>query len=131
MTHPAAVAEPNTLASMLIRVGYEIAFNFPVAVPMMLMLRLHPSRKPTLRKPEAFAISPNLAVHEFTDALGIDAGERMLQQVTSSSRATLWFRIRASLILRFAMPGSTMFRTCRIRCCSFCLEAGIVRWTAS
>ena len=46
----------------------------------------------------------------------------MLQQVTSSSRATLCFRIRASLILRFAMPGSTMFRTCRIRCCSFCLE---------
>lgn len=59
---------------MLIRVGYEIAFNFPAAVPMMLMLRLHPSRKPTLRKPEAFAISPNLAVHEFTDAFGNRCG---------------------------------------------------------
>lgn len=59
---------------MLIRVGYEIVFNFPAAVPMMLMLRIHPSRERTLRDRERFKVEPALAVHEFIDAYGNRCG---------------------------------------------------------
>src|SRR6266446_4508494 len=53
---------------MFIQVGCEIAFNFPVAVPMVLMLRLHPSREATTRKPEKICVSADLPMREFTDS---------------------------------------------------------------
>jgi transglutaminase-like putative cysteine protease len=59
---------------MLINIGYEIAFNFPAAVPMLLMLRLHPSREQTVRESENFKVDPNIAVHEFIDAFGNRCG---------------------------------------------------------
>jgi transglutaminase-like putative cysteine protease len=60
--------------NMLIRVGYEITFNFPSAVPMMLMLRLHPSQDETIREPESLVINPDRPIHEFTDAFGNRCG---------------------------------------------------------
>ncbi|MEA3207470.1 MAG: hypothetical protein QOE70_527 [Chthoniobacter sp.] len=59
---------------MLIKVGYEIAFNFPAAVPMVLMLRLHPSRQRSVRTGESFTVSPELPIHEFIDGYGNRCG---------------------------------------------------------
>ena len=55
---------------MLIRIGYKIAFNFPAAVPMMLLLRLHPSREQSIREPESFKVDPPLRIQEFLDSFG-------------------------------------------------------------
>ena len=60
---------------MLIRIGYKIAFNFPAAVPMMLLLRLHPSREQSIREPESFKVDPALTIHEFIDSYGNRCGK--------------------------------------------------------
>jgi transglutaminase-like putative cysteine protease len=76
---------------MLIKVGYEIEFNFPNAVPMLLLLRLHPSREPTVREPETFNVRPRRPVHEFVDAFGNRCGRVLAPagQVTFRSNAVV------------------------------------------
>jgi len=59
---------------MLIKVGYEIEFNFPSATPMLLMLRLHPSRDQTVREAETFAMRPAAPVEDFIDVFGNRCG---------------------------------------------------------
>jgi transglutaminase-like putative cysteine protease len=60
--------------SMLIRVGCEVAFTFPRPAAMVLMLYLHPSRAPTIRKAERLESDPWLAVSEYTDCYGNRCG---------------------------------------------------------
>ena len=60
--------------TMLIRVGCEVAFTFPRAAAMVLMLYLHPSRMPTVRKPERLESEPWLPVSEYTDLYGNHCG---------------------------------------------------------
>lgn len=55
---------------MLIRIGYEIVFDSPAPVPMILMLYTHPSRAGTLKKPEQLRLDPEISVQEFTDSFG-------------------------------------------------------------
>ena len=55
---------------MLIRVGYEIAFESPEPAAMILMLYTHPLRSPTIRKPEHLQIEPFVPVSDFIDAYG-------------------------------------------------------------
>lgn len=55
---------------MLIRIGYEIVFDSPAPVPMILMLYTHPSRASTLKKPEQLRLDPEISVQEFTDSFG-------------------------------------------------------------
>lgn len=55
---------------MLIRVGYEIVFDSPVPVPMLLMLYTHPSRAGTLKKTEQLKTEPEISMQEFTDSFG-------------------------------------------------------------
>ncbi len=55
---------------MLIRIGYEIVFDSPAPVPMILMLYTHPSRAGTLKKPEQLKLDPEISVQEFTDSFG-------------------------------------------------------------
>ena len=59
---------------MLIKVGYEIAFESPAPVAMVLMLYLHPSRATTIRKPERLTLTPTLPVSEYFDAFGNRCG---------------------------------------------------------
>jgi transglutaminase-like putative cysteine protease len=59
---------------MLIRVGCEIVFNSPEPAAMMLMLCLHPSRAPTIRKAEQLAVQPAVAVAEYIDVYGNRCG---------------------------------------------------------
>ncbi len=60
--------------TMLIRVGCEVAFTFPRPAAMVLMLYLHPSRMPTVRKPERLESDPWLPVSEYTDLYGNHCG---------------------------------------------------------
>ena len=55
---------------MLIRVGCEIAFDFPEPTALVLMLYLHPVRAPTIRQPERFQIEPHVPVVDFFDIYG-------------------------------------------------------------
>jgi transglutaminase-like putative cysteine protease len=55
---------------LLIRLGYDIQFDFPAAVPMIAMLHVHPSRVPDLREPDELRAEPNLPIEQYTDSFG-------------------------------------------------------------
>ena len=59
---------------MLIRLGYEIVFESPVPVPMILMLYTHPSRASTLKHQEQIKLAPDIPIEEFTDTFGNRCG---------------------------------------------------------
>jgi transglutaminase-like putative cysteine protease len=59
---------------MLIKVGYEIAFESPQPAPMVLMLYLHPSRELTTRRPDRLDVTPRLPVTEYYDLYGNHCG---------------------------------------------------------
>ncbi len=71
---------------MLIKIGYEIVFESPVAVPMMLMLYTHPSRADTMKKPDQLRIEPDIPVQEFIDSFGNRCG----RIVAPAGRLRLW-----------------------------------------
>lgn len=71
---------------MLIKIGYEIVFESPVAVPMMLMLYTHPSRADTMKKPDQLRIEPDIPVEEFIDIFGNRCG----RIVAPAGRLRLW-----------------------------------------
>jgi transglutaminase-like putative cysteine protease len=59
---------------MLIRVGFEVAFNSPAPTAMLLTLYLHPSRAPTVRKPEWLKVVPPVTTSEYIDSFGNRCG---------------------------------------------------------
>jgi transglutaminase-like putative cysteine protease len=59
---------------MLIRVGCELEFTFPRPAAMVLMLYLHPSRGPTIKRAERLESQPWLPVSDYTDSYGNHCG---------------------------------------------------------
>ncbi len=55
---------------MEIRAGYEIIYDCPQPTPMLLMLRIHPSRTADLRTPDRIAFDPPIASTEYRDGFG-------------------------------------------------------------
>ncbi len=55
---------------MLIRVGFEISFEFPEPTAMLMLLSLHPTRLPTIRDPERLEVQPAVPLRQFTDGFG-------------------------------------------------------------
>jgi transglutaminase-like putative cysteine protease len=55
---------------MLIHIGYDLIFEIPSAVPMMLMLYTHPDHAGRMRKTEKLQVEPHTHVDEFTDWFG-------------------------------------------------------------
>src|SRR5947208_2872484 len=55
---------------MLIRAGYEIAYECVVPTPMVLMLSVHPSREPDLVTPQTMRTDPAVAVYNYRDSFG-------------------------------------------------------------
>jgi transglutaminase-like putative cysteine protease len=53
-----------------IRAGYDIAFQCPQAVPMILMLSVHPSRQSDLLSDHAIRFSPGVNSRDYRDAFG-------------------------------------------------------------
>jgi transglutaminase-like putative cysteine protease len=57
-------------AVVRIRAGYDIAFQCPQAVPMILMLSVHPSRQSGLLSDHAIRFSPGVNSRDYRDAFG-------------------------------------------------------------
>jgi transglutaminase-like putative cysteine protease len=55
---------------MLIRVGFEAAFDFSESTAVVLMGYLHPERGPTIRQLERLTVTPQSVVSEFQDTYG-------------------------------------------------------------
>jgi transglutaminase-like putative cysteine protease len=55
---------------MRIRAGYEIIYDCPEPVPMMLTLSVHPSRRGDLETPDVLFTDPYLEVRQYIDAFG-------------------------------------------------------------
>jgi len=55
---------------MQIRIGFELIFDIPVSVPILLMLHAHPEKVPVLQRPERLVVEPGVPVHHFTDWFG-------------------------------------------------------------
>ena len=55
---------------MLIRAGYDIAFECPAPTSMLLHLNVHPSRAADLRSPDIVASTPNLTMGAYIDLFG-------------------------------------------------------------
>jgi transglutaminase-like putative cysteine protease len=60
---------------MLIKIGYELIFNIPAPVPMVLMLYAHPEQAAVLRKPERLQVYPEVPIHNYIDAFGNRVGQ--------------------------------------------------------
>lgn len=55
---------------MLIKTGYDIAFETDAATPMSLLLSVHPSRQGDLRSPETIRFDPPIPQRQTLDAFG-------------------------------------------------------------
>lgn len=55
---------------MLIRLGYDIIFNFAAPTPMLLMLNTHPSEAHRLTGEDRPRPEPEVPVTEFIDEIG-------------------------------------------------------------
>ena len=55
---------------MLIRAGYDIAFNAPAPTPLLLMLSLHPEREPDLQTSQQMTFDPPVPSHSYRDSFG-------------------------------------------------------------
>lgn len=55
---------------MLIRIGFDIVFEVPAPVPVLLMLHTHPEKVAALRRPEKLVIEPEVPAVHFTDGFG-------------------------------------------------------------
>jgi transglutaminase-like putative cysteine protease len=59
---------------LLIRVGYEIAFEFAQPTAVLMLLYVHPSRAWSIRKPERLEVQPSVPISEFLDSFGNRCG---------------------------------------------------------
>jgi transglutaminase-like putative cysteine protease len=55
---------------MLIRIGYDIVFEVPAPVSVMLLLHTHPERLDVLQQPERVVVEPDVPVEHFIDGFG-------------------------------------------------------------
>ena len=55
---------------MLIKIGFELVFDVPAPVPMLLMLHAHPEKVPALKYPERLVVEPEVPVRHYTDPFG-------------------------------------------------------------
>ncbi len=55
---------------MLIRAGFDIAFECPAQTSMLLQVNIHPSREADLRSPDVIASDPRLAMSAYLDHFG-------------------------------------------------------------
>jgi len=55
---------------MLIKIGYDIAYEVPVPTPMLLMLQVRPERLKDLRAAERLITEPEVEIESYTDWFG-------------------------------------------------------------
>jgi transglutaminase-like putative cysteine protease len=55
---------------MLIRLGFDIIFDTPLPVPMVALLKVHPSREMDLRQPDILKLDPAADIESYVDGFG-------------------------------------------------------------
>ena len=55
---------------MMIRIGYDIQFEFPIPVAMVALLHVHPSRVADLRAPDDLHTDPAIVTEAYLDSFG-------------------------------------------------------------
>jgi hypothetical protein len=55
---------------MLLRAGYDIAFECPAQTSMLLQVNIHPSREPDLCSPDIVKADPTLPMSGYLDLFG-------------------------------------------------------------
>ncbi len=55
---------------MLIKIGFDIAFDLPAPTPMHVLLNTHPSQLAKIRQPECLSVYPNVPIRYFLDQFG-------------------------------------------------------------
>jgi hypothetical protein len=55
---------------MIIRAGFDIAFELPQPTPMILMLSVHPSRAKDVLTDPRIRVSPSVVPHNYRDTFG-------------------------------------------------------------
>jgi transglutaminase-like putative cysteine protease len=71
---------------VLIKVGYDIIFDHPVATPMVAMLYLHPSCRPSIRRDEFLLVEPQTEISDYVDGFGNRCG----RLISPPGRVRLW-----------------------------------------
>jgi transglutaminase-like putative cysteine protease len=56
--------------AMLIRLGFDIQFEIPDAVPMIALFHVHSTRRADLREPDEPRITPAVSITEYEDSFG-------------------------------------------------------------
>jgi transglutaminase-like putative cysteine protease len=69
-----AAGARSVFDQVLIRVGYDMLFAHPAPTPIIAMLYLHPSRRPSIRRGEYLLIDPHVPVSEYVDRFGNRCG---------------------------------------------------------
>jgi transglutaminase-like putative cysteine protease len=84
---------------MLLRLGYELIFNVPAPVPMLLLLYTHPERAATLCQADRVRTQPEVPLEDFIDGFG----NRCARLVAPAGR----FRLcNDTVVLDSGMPDS-------------------------
>jgi transglutaminase-like putative cysteine protease len=65
-------------STMIIRAGFEAAFDFLKPTAVVLMAYVHPSRSFSLREPERLTVQPQVVVSEYTDLFGNRCGRAVV-----------------------------------------------------
>jgi hypothetical protein len=55
---------------MMIRLGYDIAFETPQEMAVVAMMHVHPTRVPDLLKPDVLETNAGVANEEYVDSFG-------------------------------------------------------------
>ena len=71
---------------MLIRIGYEIAFDVPAPAPMVLVLDTRPEWDSKIRRPGRLHVEPEVPVERYTDSFG----NRCARLIAPAGRVTFW-----------------------------------------
>jgi len=123
---------------MLIKVDFEIAFEFPEPTPIAMMMYLHPSRDPTVRSPERLTVTPSVAVSQFTDGFGNRCGRAFVPAGTVVFRNEAVvddcglpdlqvFHARQTLVQQ--LPDSVLVYLLASRYCEVDSELKDIAWT--
>src|SRR5688572_329023 len=60
----------RSVRSVKIRIGYEITYDCPQPTPMLLVLRVHPSRHADLLTPDPIGFDPPIPSTDYRDGFG-------------------------------------------------------------
>jgi hypothetical protein len=63
---------------MKIKIGFEIAFDAPQATPMVILLKVHPSRQADLLTPDQIVTNPSVTIRPYHDSFGNECGRLFL-----------------------------------------------------